>query len=104
MYFHPKPVPSLFLASLTLLVTVTSTPLPVDAADAEVSLRQLTPKNFNTSIAHDTWYVSDTEWGGWRGGLSAGDTVFPFILPVYIAYTIHHTSNHFVVRRCNGGC
>ena len=64
MFFHPKPVPSLFLASLTLLVTVTSTPLPVDAADAEVSLRQLTAKNFNTSIAHDTWYVSNALVGG----------------------------------------
>lgn len=58
MFFHLNSAASLFLASLTLLVTVTSTPLPVDAADTEVALRLLTHKNFNTSIAHDTWYVS----------------------------------------------
>ena len=55
-HFYPKSAASLFLASLTLLAT--STPLPVGAADTNVELRQLTHKNFNTSVAHDTWYVS----------------------------------------------
>lgn len=59
LYFHPKSAASLFLASLTLLAT--STPLPVGAADTGVDLRQLTHKNFNSSVAHDTWYVSHHE-------------------------------------------
>lgn len=57
--FHPKSTASLFLVSLTLLAT--STPLPVDAAEPNVELRQLTHKNFNASVAHDTWYVADGE-------------------------------------------
>lgn len=42
--------------------------------------------------------------GGGGGGsgssssvVAAGDTIFPFLLPVYLAHTIHHTANHFVV-------
>jgi protein-disulfide isomerase len=58
--FHPKSTASLFLASLTLLVT--STPLPASAADENVELRWLTHKNFNASIAHDAWYVSRGSW------------------------------------------
>ena len=85
MYFHPKPVPSLFLASLTLLVTVTSTPLPVDAADAEVSLRQLTPKNYNTSIAHDTWYVDQVGWVA-RWCISGRRSISLHIARVYRIY------------------
>ena len=87
--FHPKAAASLFLASLTLLAT--STPLPVGAADTSVELRQLTHKNFNTSVAQDTWYVSDgeapsSEGCGGNGTRSSPDTL------VYL-YAMHTTAS-----------
>jgi hypothetical protein len=83
--FHPKSAASLFLASLTLLVA--STPLPAGAADTDVELRQLTHKNFNASIADDTWYVffyGGLEWREWW------DTYFPAYACTY--HVRHHTS------------
>jgi len=93
MFCHPKSAASLFLASLTLLVT--STPLPVDATDTDVGLRQLTYKNFNTSIARDTWYVrtAESQWCGLRVAVVAGSgQLGPTYAVIYHIY--HRTSNH----------
>ncbi|PVF99148.1 thioredoxin-domain-containing protein [Serendipita vermifera] len=46
---------SLFLSSLLLLVT--SSPLPVDSKETPPELRQLTANTFDQSIKKDTWFV-----------------------------------------------
>jgi hypothetical protein len=91
--FHPISAVSLFLASLTLLAT--STPLPVDAADTNVELRQLTHKDFNTSVTHDTWYVSDGEapwfWGGEVETEHASSRIRWYISHTYMYRVFYHT-------------
>jgi hypothetical protein len=107
MFYHPKSAASLFLASLTLLVT--STPLPVDATDTNVELRQLTNKNFNTSIAHDTWYVSKMAcrmsavwWWWWQR--AAGSGTYTGIYPIsHIPYPITPPTTMAVLFFVAGG-